>query len=112
MVPFFDESCSIYAPTVTTTDGEQVTALALVEASVPCAFYGPANSFAQGQFAQNQGTEAYTLVLPGSKAALAAKGRTVDVAGLRFVIDSVQVHKIPSGAADNAECRISQRFDA
>ena len=109
---FFDETCSIYSPTATTTDGEQVTTLALAEASVPCAFYGPSNSYAPGQFAQNQGTEAYTLVLPGSKASLAVKGRTVDVAGLRFVIDSVQVHKIPSGAADNAECRLSQRFHA
>ena len=106
---FFDETCSVYAPTVVTTDGEQVTTLALVEAAVPCAFYGPSNAYQRGDFAQNQGTEGYTLVLPGSKASLALKGRTVEVGGLRLMIDSVQVHKALSGYPDNAECRLTQR---
>jgi hypothetical protein len=105
---FYDESCTIQSPTVSTTDGEQRETFATVESSVPCAFYGPGNAYGHGDYAQRQGTEGYTLVLPGHKSSLAAKGRKVIVGGLAFLIDSVQVHKVPSGVPDNAECRLTQ----
>jgi hypothetical protein len=105
---FYDETCTVSSSSVTTTDGEQRETFVTVEASVPCAFYGPGNAFDHGDFAQRQGTEGYTLVLPGAKSSLAVKGRRVTVGGLNFLIDSVQVHKIPSGVPDNAECRLTQ----
>jgi hypothetical protein len=105
---FYDETCAIYAPTLTLVDGEERSTLAAVETGVPCAFYGPGNSYAPGRFGQRQGTEAYTLVLPGHKASLAVKGRTVEINGDRYLVESVQVNRFPGGPADNAECRISQ----
>jgi hypothetical protein len=105
---FFDESCTIQSPAVSTVDGEQREIFTTVEASVPCAFYGPGNSYGHGDFAQRQGTEGYTLVLPGYKSSLAAKGRKVVVSGMEFIMDAVQVHKVPSGFPDNAECRLTQ----
>lgn len=112
MPGFYDETCAIYAPSVAIVDGEERETLAAVATGVPCAFYSPANSYAPGRFGQRQGSEGYTLVLPGYKADLAAKGRAVDVGGQRFVIESVQVNRFPGGPADNAECQLSQLENA
>lgn len=109
---FYDETCTVKAPALIVSDGEQVSTTVTVESGVPCAFYSPGNSYGSGRFAQRQGTASYVLVLPGGKADLAVAGRFAVVNGGTYVIESVQVHRYPSGIADNAECSLSQAANA